>query len=109
METIVLNATEPIFGSQIGKTKLKVHDVSVCWGRNCCIHNPSQHHMITWEMNWRGDRKIMERLCTHYNEDGTIAYQVGHPDPDDAAFRASIGDNDTVHGCDGCCARRLDA
>jgi hypothetical protein len=61
----------------------------------CCIHNPSKHHMVTWPMHWRDARAIMERICAH---------GVGHPDPDDAAYRAGRGDTDTVHGCDGCCA-----
>lgn len=73
---------------------LRTHPNKVCEGRNCCIHNPSNHHMVNWERNWRSTRRMMERICPH---------GVGHPDPDDAEFRASIGDTDTVHGCDGCC------
>jgi len=84
MEDVYLNGVTPI----------RVHNRKLCEGRNCCIHNPSDHHMVTWQQNWRADRKIMERMCPH---------GVGHPDPDDADFRASIGDTDTVHGCDGCC------
>lgn len=37
----------------------------------------------------------MERTCPH---------GVGHPDPDDAAYRASQGDTDCTHGCDWCCS-----
>jgi hypothetical protein len=94
MEEVTLNATEPEFGEQQGKVILRVHNRKLCEGRNCCIHNPSDHHMVNWEMNWRSDRRIMERICPH---------GVGHPDPDDAAFRVTIGDTDTIHGCDGCC------
>jgi hypothetical protein len=43
----------------------------------------------------------MERICPH---------GVGHPDPDDLAYRISIAKKmgkDTkylgIHGCDGCC------
>lgn len=50
--------------------------------------------MRDFPTHFREDRQIMERICPH---------GIGHPDPDDAAFRASRGDDDTVHGCDGCC------
>lgn len=73
---------------------LVVHHPSKCEGRHCCIHNPSDHHMKDWPLHWRQDRGIMERTCPH---------GIGHPDPDDAAHRASKGDTDSVHGCDGCC------
>lgn len=64
-----------------------VHPSGLCAGEHCVIHAPSRHHMETWPLNWRGDRKIMERVCPH---------GVGHPDPDEV-------NPDTVHGCDGCC------
>lgn len=72
-----------------------VHPAVVCKGRPCALHNPSEHELSGAPLDWRGDRRIMERVCQH---------GVGHPDPDDAAYRASKGDHDTVHGCDGCCA-----
>lgn len=78
--------------------RVLVHDSSKCEGANCVIHNPSDHHMKDWPTHWRDDRKLMERLCEH----GT-----GHPDPDDLAFKASIGidaSTEAVHGCCGCCA-----
>lgn len=53
--------------------------------------------MREWPATWRDDRGIVERHCEH---------GIGHPDPDDAAYRATRGDVDTVHGCDGCCAVR---
>lgn len=77
-----------------GGQKLRVHNRKLCEGRNCCIHNPSNHHMVNWERNWRSTRRMMERICPH---------GVGHPDPDDANYRESIGDSNTTHGCDGCC------
>lgn len=77
-----------------GGQTLRTHPISQCQGQFCCIHNPSQHHMVVWPMIWRSDRRIMERVCPH---------GIGHPDPDDANYRASTGDNDSVHGCDGCC------
>jgi hypothetical protein len=36
----------------------------------------------------------MERKCTH---------GIGHPDPDE--IRIINGEDDGVHGCDGCCIR----
>ena len=77
-----------------GQGIIGVHPNAACAGRPCCIHSPSAHHMAAWPQNWREDRRIMERVCEH---------GVGHPDPDDAAYRASRGDTDTVHGCCGCC------
>jgi len=75
---------------------LETHDEAQCRGHHCCIHNPSNHHMRDWPMNWREDTGVMERICTH---------GVGHPDPDDAAHKVRGGRADlTVHGCCGCCA-----
>ena len=72
------------------------HDASKCAGQYCCIHNPSDHHMRSWTMFWRGDKGVMERLCPEHG--------VGHPDPDDAAFNIRMGrDYLNVHGCCGCC------
>ena len=78
-----------------------VHPASQCKGENCCIHNPSDHHMKEWPTHWRSDRYMMERICPH---------GVGHPDPDDLAFRKRMGygDSDGIHGCDGCCANPYD-
>ena len=71
-----------------GEVLSGVHLKSKCVGRKCCIHNPSDHHMRTWRMHWRGDRQIMERICPEHG--------CGHPDPDDIC-------EDTIHGCCGCC------
>ncbi len=54
----------------------------------CPIHRPGEHHMVTWQLHWRDDRRIFERICEH---------GVGHPDPD------STPEGHGVHGCDGCC------
>lgn len=78
--------------------RVLVHDKERCAGQTCTIHNPSDHPMKDFPTHWRDDRKIMERICPH---------GVGHPDPDDAAFRATRGDTDTSHGCDGCCKKQF--
>ena len=67
---------------------IQAHTIDTCEGGFCCIHQPSQHHMVEWRQNWRDDAGKMERLCSH---------GIGHPDPDDLH-------PNTVHGCDGCCA-----
>jgi len=69
------------------------HAKDACGSTHCTIHNRSNHVMRSWPQNWRTDRKIMERVCSH---------GVGHVDPDDYAFIR--GWDDGVHGCDGCCA-----
>jgi hypothetical protein len=75
-----------------------VHDKEKCKGNFCVIHNPSDHHMKDWKTHWRDDRRIMERICKH---------GIGHPDPDDLAFRLKNGMSDSkgIHGCDGCCSK----
>lgn len=84
-----------------GRTLL-VHAESLCANdATCCIHKPSNHPMLAFSQQWREDAGLMERVCAH---------GVGHPDPDDLAFKKSqYGDNYNkyafgVHGCDGCCA-----
>lgn len=98
-DLIWVEMAEPVFGAQIGEGVLRTHGASQCRGPLadngnpvCCIHNPSDHHMVTWPQNWRGDKGIMERLCSH----GT-----GHPDPDDLKVRTTTWAG--VHGCCGCC------
>jgi hypothetical protein len=78
-----------------GQTIL-VHSKGDCKGEYCCIHNPSDHHMKNWPTHWRDDIGLMERICPH---------GVGHPDPDDLAYKKRMGmkDSEGVHGCDGCC------
>ena len=124
-----LQVAEPVFGAQDGYGVLRVHPHSKCEGRDipCCIHAPSDHHMRSWPLNWRGDTQVMERLCPH---------GIGHPDPDHMAYVRSLTPehecvNDEIfeirktspdfwvaedewcpyphlnwqgiHGCDGCC------
>lgn len=95
----IMHMAEPRFGAQIGRAILKTHTVDKCRGRSipCCIHFPSDHHMREWEMNWRSDTGVMERICSH---------GVGHPDPDHMAYVRSLKAGlewQGTHGCDGCC------
>ena len=92
-EIIHIDATEPEFGIQLGEVDVRVHAKANCSGR-CPIHAPTDHHMVTWPLNWRADRQFMERRCSH---------GVGHPDPDDRKVRSGPGMG--IHGCDGCCGR----
>ena len=78
---------------------LRTHSPQQCAGQHCCVHNPSDHHMLDWPLHWRADTCVMERLCPH---------GVGHPDPDDVECHRRTGAvNYGVHGCDGCCTRVL--
>lgn len=73
---------------------LWVHSAMRCQGEICCIHNPSQHHMVTWPQAWRDDVGVVGRVCPH---------GMWHPDPDDLKVRAGwTGDH--AHTCDGCCS-----
>lgn len=96
-KAFIASAAEPTFGVQQGDALLvNIHPADRCAGRHCVVHNPSDHHMRSWLLNWRGDKGVMERQCPH---------GVGHPDPDDATYQRSVGrDFLTVHGCDGCCS-----
>lgn len=76
--------------SDLGDT----HPEYKCYGRQCVIHNPSDHHMLDWPINLR-ENKLIERICKH---------GVGHPDPDSVYFFDMIGQGGLgIHGCDGCC------
>lgn len=79
--------------------EVRVHPSGTCAGQNCSIHNPSNHPLKNAPLNWREDRKMMERICQH---------GVGHPDPDDVAYNVIAAGKDeevySMHGCDGCCA-----
>lgn len=87
-------ATEPHFGTSLGVVEIVTHDRKRCQGRACVVHAPSGHHMADWPTVFRADRGITERLCPH---------GVGHPDPDDLAYRKSVakwvveGDDGTVY------------
>lgn len=61
-------------------------------GEVCCLHNRTEHSMRSYPQHWRGDRRIMERICK---------CGVGHPDPDDK--RVLSGEDSGIHGCCGCC------
>lgn len=92
---------EGVFVTGVGQVLRGVHHATECVGRHCVIHDPSDHHLIGLRTQYRfsGPFDIkpphMERLCEH---------GVGHPDPDDAAYWMSNGEDITVHGCCGCCA-----
>lgn len=97
---------------------LRTHSPTACEGTACVVHNPSDHHMKAWPINYRFDRAarmpdrnlsgaviagpvfiLAERICPH---------GVGHPDPDSLDFARREGGEDFagaegVHGCDGCC------
>ena len=76
---------------------LRIHSKDECAGTPCPFHAPSNHHMVTWAKNWRGDWALVERLCEH---------GIGHPDPDSVAYLERRHDFSmlTDHRCDGCCA-----
>jgi hypothetical protein len=94
-EAHIISTTDTVFGANVGEKVLATHSALKCKGQNCVIHNPSDHHMVGWQMHYRRDTGVMERTCPH---------GVGHPDPDDTAWHVSEGRNWTsVHGCDGCC------
>lgn len=96
-----LDVAENVYTTGVGQKIGSVHPPEQCAGRPCVIHDPSDHHMRAWPTNFRTGGMFdikpahMERICPH---------GVGHPDPDDAAFQASIGSDVGVHGCDGCCS-----
>lgn len=71
---------------------IRTHNLVDCFGEYCTIHNMSDHSMREFPQHFRYDRGIMERICTH---------GIGHPDPDD--YKIILGDDDGIHGCDGCC------
>ena len=69
------------------------YDPKTC-GVSCVVHNPTAHAMSQWELHWRADTGVFERLCPDH--------KVGHPDPDQAPYFAANNVSD-VHGCCGCC------
>jgi hypothetical protein len=77
----------------LGGSLLETHDAEACAGEWCCLHNPSDHPLNRNALCWRGH--VMERICDH---------GIGHPDPDDLAWRRRTNQPvHGVHGCDGCC------
>jgi len=87
---------EPMF---LNGSLLAVHAEMMCHPP-CAIHNPSDHPMVELPLVWRSDRGFFERRCRH---------GVGHPDPDDLAFKErTLGREASafgVHGCCGVCCR----
>lgn len=83
-----------------GGLRIRIHKRGDCKGPHCPFHNPSDHKMKDWPINWRDDRKLVERICPH---------GIGHPDPDDLEFKrqwyGTIYKDYAFesHGCDGCC------
>jgi hypothetical protein len=94
----VIHATEPKYGIQIGKVRMRIHGPEVCAGEACCFHNPSDHRLKDRPMNLRTDWGVplVERMCEH---------GIGHPDPDSVAWllRTTGQESWGIHGCDGCC------
>lgn len=82
-DRIVVNVTDPLWGAVLGEMTLITHSREKCEGRGipCCVHSPSDHHMVGWSMTWRADKGVMERKCVH---------DVGHPDPDHLAYVRSL-------------------
>lgn len=78
-----------------------VHPADACAGQSACpMHNPSDHHMRAWEVVWRADRGILERICPRHG--------VGHPDPDQFPYWDANGmEAEAVHGCCLCCRPML--
>ncbi len=92
-ETVTLNSGE----------KLKAHSKKYCTPP-CAIHDPSNHVMKEWDLHWREDKAIFERICPH---------GIGHPDPDTVAYLEKTNPEYAkgigIHGCDGCCVERTEA
>lgn len=77
MSETVLIAEHVVVQLPAGVRAMVVHDATACTGRECVIHNPTEHPMRRFPLHWRADRAIFERLCPH---------GVGHPDPDQQAY-----------------------
>lgn len=85
-----------------GQTIYNVHEPEACTGSYCVIHNPSNHHMVGWQTHWRGDRQLMERICS---------CGIGHPDVDDINYnnmKYGVDEYRGVHGCCGHCSSPKD-
>lgn len=90
-----------------GNLLLRTHPTSACNGDVCCVHNPSDHHMVNWPQQWDPRGHMMHRLCEH---------DLVHPDPDDLRYQLmnslppqtmtlfpGQGLVTTHFPCDGCC------
>lgn len=81
-----------------------VHPEALCVGRYCVLHNPSEHHMRDWPLNWRQCDTFIDMKDSHFER--ICPCGVGHPDPDDLEYHLSLGrDYMAIHGCCGCCGR----
>jgi len=81
-----------------GLYMLGVHLRSECYPRVCIMHNPTVHVMSDKPLHWREDRQIFERICEH---------GAGHPDPDQFGYwKETNQEQQSIHGCDGCCTRK---
>lgn len=90
------------FDLENGNRLTNVHPASECAGRPCVIHNPSDHHMKDWPLNWRQYDGLINIKPSHYER--ICEHGIGHPDPDDLLFHHENGDDYVgIHGCDGCC------
>lgn len=69
--TVTLNSGQILTG---------VHDPSDCEGRNCAIHNPSNHPLRDNRLEWFNSRLV--RFCQH---------GLAHPDVDDLRWRQDNG------------------
>lgn len=74
------------------------HRPEHCAGQFCTMHNPSDHSMRDWDLHWRSDRAVFERVCPHHG--------TGHPDPDCINHlirsKGAEGYTEAIHGCCGC-------
>ena len=86
------------------------HAAEVCEAGPCCIHRPSDHHMVGWPMAFRTDRAM--RCPTHGDHALVLTERVcehgcGHPDPDSLTWLWLHDPEDCgawgVHGCCRCC------
>lgn len=82
--------------SMPGNLLLRTHARTACEGQVCCVHNPSDHHMVSWDQEWNIRLHLMQRVCEH---------DVLHPDPDDLMVRTREPGwpHTWAHTCDGCC------
>lgn len=84
----------PVFYTGSNQRMVGIHNASICFGRPCVIHNPSDHHMRDWVTHWNSETQMMERICPHGQ---------AHPDPDDLEYHKSMDHAIPDHICDGCC------
>lgn len=85
--------------SQRDGSLLATHPADRCEGRNCVIHNPSDHALKDAPIDWDPGTRRTNRICTH---------GVHHPDPDHLSFvYETYGMFEWMqhkhHRCDGCC------